>query len=111
MAQIPKAAEKFEIQAYRRPKDFQELRKNHVAFTGSPRKHYYDENRIVLVIDPYSSNTFYYEFKQSDIAYVEELPSLVSLDGESILMTRIWIKKGTVAIRCTPFVVENIMEA
>ena len=111
MTHIPKAAEKFEIQAYRRPKEFQELRKNHVAFTGSPKKHPYDENRIVLVVDPYSRNTFYYEFKQNDIAYVEELPSLVNLDGESILMIRVWIKKGAVAIRSTPFVVENIMEA
>ena len=71
-----KTAEKFEIQAYKRPKNHKELRKTHVAFSGSPQKHPFDSYRVILVTDPYSTNTMYYEFMKKDISYVEELPNL-----------------------------------
>jgi len=41
---------------------------------------------------------------------IEELPSLSGMDGESITMARLWIKKMSVAIRSTPFMVEDINE-
>lgn len=103
-----KRAEKFEIQAYRRPKDRKELRKSHVPFSGSPQKHPYDSEKFILISDPYSGNTFFYEFRKDDVSYVEELPSLVTLDGQTATMARIWIRKKSVAIRSTPFVVEDI---
>jgi inorganic pyrophosphatase len=46
MPQFPRTGEKFEIQAYKRPKNFKELLKSHVAFTGSPRKHPFDPERV-----------------------------------------------------------------
>ena len=40
---IPKAFEKFEIQTYsKKPGNLKALKKTHVPFTGSPRKHPYD---------------------------------------------------------------------
>lgn len=98
---------KFEIQAYEKPKDFRMLRDSHVSFSGTPRKHFYDADKVVLVVDPYSTNTFYYEFRTEDIDYVEELPSIVNLEGTSITMVRLWIKKMSIAVRCTPFVVRE----
>ena len=94
----------FQIQTYRRPKDIRALRLENVSFTGSPRKHPYDAEKIILVADPYSVNTFYFEFEKADVTFVEELPSVVDMDGSTLTMIRIWVKKGSVAVRCTPFI-------
>ncbi|MBW1900438.1 MAG: inorganic pyrophosphatase Ppa [Deltaproteobacteria bacterium] len=100
-------AEKFEIQTYKRPKNFKSLKKSHVAFSGSPQKHPHDSEKVILVSDPFSTSTFYFEFKKKDVTYVEELPNLVNLEGEIVPMARIWIKKMSVGVRCTPFLVED----
>jgi inorganic pyrophosphatase len=105
----PLETEKFEIQAYRsRPRSLKDLWETHVPFTGSPRKHPNDPKKLILVTDPYSSNTSYYEFVAADISHAEELPSVVDLDGTAITMARVWVKKMSVGIRCTPFLVEDI---
>jgi inorganic pyrophosphatase len=93
------------IQTYKMPKDTKDLIKTHVPFSGSPQKHPHDAGRIILVADPYSSNTFYYEFKIQDIHYMEELPNLVNIHGETVTMFRIWVKKTGIGLRCIPFVV------
>ena len=108
MSHFPKATEKFEIQAYRRTKDLKELRKQSVPFSGSPQKHPYDPEKIILVSDPYSGNTVYYEFLKEDISHVEDLSNLVNSEGETVQMARIWVLKKRVAVRCTPFMVEDI---
>lgn len=98
---------KFEIQAYEKPKDLRMLKDSHVGFSGTPRKHPYDADKVILIVDPYSTNTFYYEFRTEDIDYLEELPSIVNLEGKSITMVRLWIKMMSIAVRCTPFVVRE----
>jgi len=104
-----KEYETFEITKFKRPDDLRHLKKNHVAFSGSPRKHPYDAFRVVLVSDPYSRNNFYYEFQIDDIAYVEELPNLATMEDEVIPMVRIWVRKSSMAIRCIPFIVADVM--
>jgi len=99
---------KLEIQAYKKSHSPGELRATHVPFSGSPLKHPHDTDKIILVADPYSTHTFYYEFKIKDVSYVEELPSLVNMDGETVNMARIWVKKGSVGLRCSPFRVEDL---
>ena len=103
----PQEAAKFQIQAYKKPKDIRLLKKNHVSFSGSPNKHPYDANKVILVIDPFSTNNFFYEFNKKDISYVEELPNLVNIDGKTTTVVRVWVKKMSVAIRCSPFIVED----
>jgi hypothetical protein len=103
----PQEAVKLEIQTYKRPKDIKTLRTTHVAFSGSPQRHPYDPLKIILVADPYSTNNFFYEFHKEDIAYVEELPSIVNLEGESVTMVRVWLRKMSIGIRCSPFIVED----
>ena len=103
----PQEALKFQIQAYKKPKELHVLRKTHVSFSGSPRKHPYDPNKVILIVDPFSTNNLYFEFNKDDVSYVEELPNLVDLDGNAIAVVRIWVKKLSVAIRCTPFIVED----
>ncbi|MEE4357440.1 MAG: inorganic pyrophosphatase Ppa [Desulfococcaceae bacterium] len=108
MTKFLQEAKKFEIQAYKKPRDAKILQQNNVPFSGSPLKHPFEPKKVILVADPYSSNTFYYEFNTKDISFVEELPSIVSLEGESISMARIWVKKRSVGVRCTPFAVDDI---
>jgi inorganic pyrophosphatase len=97
-------AKKFELEAYHKIPD---LRVDHVAFTGAPRKHPFDDDKIVLIVDPFSTQTFFYEFKISDIEGVEVLPNLATLEGESVTMARLWVKKGSVGVKSIPFVVED----
>ena len=103
----PQEAVKFPIQVYQKPKNIQILKNTHVSFSGSPQKHPYDTDKVILVADPFSTNTLYYEFNKNDISYLEELPNLVNLDGKTITMVRIWVKKMSVGIRCSPFIVED----
>lgn len=107
----PQEALKFQIQAYKKPKDLHVLRKTHVSFSGSPRKHPYNSNKVILIADPFSTNNLYYEFSKDDISYVEELPNLVDLDGSTFAMVRVWVKKLSVGIRCSPFIVEDTVKS
>lgn len=104
-----KETQSLEITKYKRPKDVKNLKKTHVAFTGSPRKHPYDAYKIILVSDPFSHNNHYYEFKTDDISFVEELPNIVNMDDEVIPVVRVWVRKRSIGIRCTPFWVEDLM--
>lgn len=108
IASLLKQAEKFEIETYQKPKDPKLLVGSHMPFSGSPHKHPYDKDKMILVVDPYYTPTFYYEFNKKDIGYIEELPNLVNLEGEVFCMVRIWVKKMSIAVRCTPFIVGDI---
>ena len=105
---LMQTAQKFEIQIYKRPKDPKRLAETHVAYSGWPQKHPLDSDKVILVADPFSSNTFFFEFETRDIGYVESLPSIVTLDDQTLPMARVWVRKGAVGIRCTPFRVEAI---
>jgi hypothetical protein len=103
-----KEYEPLEITKFKAPKDIDSLRKKHVAFTGSPRKHPYDAFKFVLISDPYGGNNHYYEFQIDDIAFVEELPHMATVDDEVIPMVCVWVRKNSVAIRCIPFLVADL---
>jgi inorganic pyrophosphatase len=104
---FPQEVKKFEIEAYKRPKNLKDLKKTHLPFSGSPLRHPHDPKKVILVPDPYSSTLFYYEFKGDDVTYAEKLPSIVNLEGETITMARLWVKKMSVGMLCTPFLVEE----
>lgn len=100
---------RFELESYQKPQQGKRLRASHVAFSGSPYNHPYDTTKVILVSDPFSTNTSYYEFRSADIAFIEELPSLVDMDGQVLLFVRIWVKKHCRALRCTLFIVEDVL--
>jgi hypothetical protein len=86
-----------------------DLAKDHVSFTGAPRKHPYDPSKILIISDPFSSNTIIFEFTMADIAHVEEISHIVSENGESLHVIRIWVKKGSLGIKYEPFVVADTL--
>jgi len=92
----------YEIQTYRSdpPQDA-------LAFTGSPRKHPYDDGKIILIVEPQGGESAIYEFKVSDIVGAQDLPSPVTEAGESYRIVRLWIRRGAVGIRYEPFEVES----
>ncbi len=100
-------AQKLDIEAYKKSKDWKSLSKTHVPYSGSPQKHPYDPKKVILVVDPFSTNPFYYEFKIRDIEYIEDLHSMVTIEGDAITMFRVWIKKKSIGVRSIPFVVED----
>lgn len=107
LREFPAAIKKFSIQVYKRPVDEERLYETHIAFSGSPQRHFFDPDKVIIVTDPFSRNTSYFEFLTADIAYVEELSTSVDIAGHAIPMVRVWVQKGSVAIRSTPFVVAD----
>ncbi|THB77961.1 MAG: inorganic pyrophosphatase Ppa [Desulfobacteraceae bacterium] len=98
--------ERLEIQKYVKPINVS--REDMVSFSGSPRKHPYDPSRVIIIADPFSENTFYYEFNIDDIVFVEDLSSISNLEGETVSMVRVWIRKKSIALRSIPFVVDTV---
>ena len=99
---------RYEIQIYERSNDVRELSKTHISFCGSPYRYPHDPEKMILIVNPLSTHAFYYEFRSQDITCAEKLPSLVSLEGETIIMARIWVKQGSVGVRSSHFLVEHI---
>jgi hypothetical protein len=86
-----------------------DLAKDNVSFTGAPRKHPYDPKKILLISDPFSSNTIIFEFTTSDISHIEEISHMVSEAGEGLHIVRIWVRKGSLGLRYEPFVVADTL--
>ena len=110
MTKLLQEAGKFEIQAYQEPRaQPKDLKRTHVAFSGSPLRHPYDAKKLMLLADPFSTAPSYFEFQTEDISFVEKLANVTTVDGETTTMIRVWVRKSAVGVRCTPFVVEDAM--
>ena len=80
-----------------------------IAFEGAPKKHPYDPDKLLLVIEPFSNKTSFYEFCVKDIRHAENLPSMVTDTGSNLFMAKIWVVKGAVGIRYEPFEVGDTL--
>ena len=98
------ATDKLEVARYSPRRN---LAKDCVAFTGVPRKHPYDEDKLLLIADPFSTHAVFYEFNLGDIVHVQELPNVGNDGGESARTARVWVKKGSFGLRYEPFRVED----
>jgi hypothetical protein len=78
-----------------------------VSFIGSPRKHPYDDGKILLIVDPHEGDSAILEFRVSDIVCAQDLPSPVTEAGESYPIVRIWMRRGSIGIRYEPFEVDT----
>ena len=98
----------YQIEPYRG--DPKRLRQIAVAFTGS-LQNAAGEGKILLLNDPMSQQAFFYELRTSDIAYVEECPSIAMPDGSAVSIVRLWVKKAATALRIVPFYVQDTASA
>ena len=101
-------AESFAIETYSPPKDIRSLSSTHVPYTGALQKHPFDEDRIILIPDPYSNTGPYLQFNRDDVTHAERLVNIVNMAGVAVPMARIWVKKGSLAIQCMPFKVSSL---
>ena len=83
------------------------IEKECVCFIGAPRKHPYDDEKLLLIVDAFTNDTIFYEFKLSDIMSVEEESGLATDAGENLLMARIWVRRGALGLRYEPFEVDE----
>ncbi len=84
-----------------------ELKSEAVSFTGAIRKHPYDESKLLLITEPFSSDTEFFEFRIEDIVHYEERPNISTESGESLFIVQIWVKRGSFGVQYHPFEVSD----
>lgn len=94
----------YDITKYKSKVDYENCA---ISFTGSARKHPYDQEKLLLISDPFSSHTVFYEFCIKDIVHYDELPGIATDSGENLLMVRLWINKGSFGLKYEPFEVND----
>ncbi len=96
----------YELQVYRGEGN---LENEAMPFSGSLRQHY-NPNMVLLLINPASQHGMVYEFRLEDVLHAEEQPSITRPDGITVEIVRLWVKKGSVAMRMEPvFVNEELV--
>ena len=80
---------------------------NAVPFTGYPRSHPSEKDKLLLVYDPLGVNPALMEFKTEDVMYVEEIPQAVTESGEGIPLVKIWVRRGARGVLLEPFEVDD----
>jgi len=78
-----------------------------IPFTGYPRVHPSEKNKLILVYDPLGAEPVVLEFKLEDILFVEEVPSAVTEAGEGVPMVKLWVQRGAVGMILEPFEVND----
>jgi hypothetical protein len=81
--------------------------KNGVPFTGYPRQHPVEKDKLILVYDPLGANPMVMEFKLGDVLFIEELHSAVTKTGEGIPLIKLWIRRGSRGVILEPFEVDE----
>ncbi|MCL1991746.1 MAG: hypothetical protein FWG66_02225 [Spirochaetes bacterium] len=80
--------------------------KDGVPFTGYPRQHPSDKNKLVFVNDPLGRPAVL-EFRLEDVLFVEECHSAVTETGEGIPIIKLFIRKGAAGVILEPFEVNT----
>lgn len=80
-----------------------DLEEDCVKFSGNPRRHPYDQSKLILIPDPQSQKKLFLEFLFNDIAHIEENTSLSSQNGVSLTQITIWVKKGCWGVKTEGF--------
>lgn len=78
--------------------------KDFTPFEGSPKRHPTNENILILIANPFDENKKFYEFHLDTISAVEEIGTLTADDNKSAYQIRVWVKKGTMAVKSETFI-------
>jgi len=82
-----------------------------VPFTGYPRVHPTDKNKLILVYDPIGNEPTILEFRLEDIRFVEEVLSVVTEAGEGVPLVKLWVQRDAVGMILEPFEVSDAVQA
>lgn len=81
--------------------------KDAFPFTGYPRQHPSEKDKLILVYDALGLNPTVLEFRIEDVLYVEDVPSAVTENGEGIPLVKLWIRRGAHGVILEPFEVDD----
>jgi hypothetical protein len=81
--------------------------KDALPFTGYPRQHPSEKNKLIFVNDPLGANLSVLEFKVEDVLFVEEVHSAVTEKGEGVPLVKLWVRKGAHGVILEPFEVDD----
>jgi len=81
--------------------------KHGVPFTGHPRQHPVENDKLILIYDPVGVNPMVMEFKLADVLFIEELHAIVTETGEGIPMIKLWMRRGSRGVVLEPFEVDE----
>ncbi len=81
-----------------------------IPFCGTLRKHPYDPEKCILIGDPSSDDASIYEFRMSDVVAVDEMPLPVNESGSARRLVRLWVVRGSIAVRYEPFEVGSSVD-
>jgi hypothetical protein len=84
--------------------------KDGAAFTGYPRQHPAEKDKLILVYDPLGANPAIMEFLLDDVLYIEELHSAVTESGEGVPLVKLWVRRGARGVILEPFDVDEVDE-
>lgn len=99
---IEKSRKTYAVEKYRS----EDINLTHRTFVGTPKKHPNDSMILILMTNPFSSTSDFYEFTVDSIGHIEEIGTTTNEDGDSAMKVKVWIKKGVPAIKAKPFMVK-----
>lgn len=82
-----------------------DFKEEYISFEGSPKRHPSNENILLLVTNPFDEIKQFYEFNIETISAVEEIGTITDEETRSAYQVRIWVKKGTMAVKSETFIV------
>jgi len=77
-----------------------------ICFIGTPFRNTGLKNKLLLSSSLHLKNNIFFEFDVKDIIKIEEIDKIVDNQGNSIPVIKIWVKKGSKALKHEPFIVE-----
>lgn len=92
----------YDLQVYRGEQNLEMVA---TFFEGSLRAHY-NPHLVWLMCDPLVRNGEILEFRLEDLVLVEEQHAVTRPDGITVEMVKVWVKKGSYAMRMQPILVE-----
>ena len=81
--------------------------KNALPFTGYPRQHPSEKDKVILFYDPLGTSPTILEFKLDDVLLIEELHSAVTESGEGVPLAKLWVRRGARGMIMEPFEVDD----
>lgn len=88
--------------------DTEKLHKEAIPYVGCPRKNEAEPSKIYLNPSPFMNHSSLLEFKIEDIIFIEDFETVSSADGLPTPLVKIWVKKGSIALKLDYFVVQEM---